>query len=256
MPADSDIKLSSNQLIEVNSFLENKSHIERRSIRRFLKKVKYPLYFMDFETTYPAVPEFDNSRPYQQIPFQYSLHCMESKNGEPKHFEFLPENPSADPRPEFIRRLLTDTQRPGSILVFNQKFEITRLKEIARDFPEFAEEINERILRCIDLMEPFKNKHYYKPEMRGSYSLKVILPTIAPELSYDNLQISGGDAAGNEFLRLREETDPTEIQKIRTSLLEYCKQDTYGLIVILKELERESSFTARLVGWIRSAARA
>jgi hypothetical protein len=228
--------LNENQKIEVESYINNRQYIHYESIKEFLSKFNYPLYFMDFESIQFAVPEYDNSRPWQQIVFQYSLYYIETKESEPEHFEYLAES-NGDPRLEFIKRLLKDTERTGTILVYNQSFEKRRLNELAIDFPDYTEQLLERSSRIIDLAEPFRNKYYYKPEMLGKYSLKSVLPAIAPELSYGNLVIQDGSMAGEEFLRLREISDMIEINKVRKDLLEYCKRDTYGMIVLLSELE-------------------
>ena len=163
-----------NQRIQVDGEINKKTIIDKKGIKNFLESLSYPLYFMDFETFMPAVPLYDNSRPYQQIPFQYSLHYQEDYNSDLKHFEFLADA-KGDPRIPFIENLLKDTEGEGDILVYNQSFEMSRLKEIARDFPQYANDIEERLTRIKDLMLPFQKKYYYKPEMQGSYSIKNVL---------------------------------------------------------------------------------
>lgn len=232
-----DTNLSANQLIEKISYVEGKDIIDKDEVKNFLNTLKYPLYFLDFETIQSAIPLYDNSKPYQQVVFQYSLYYKKEKDSEAVHFEFLADGKS-DPRPALIKHLLAETRNPGMILVYNQSFEISRLRELSIDFPEYAEEISERILRIIDLMTPFQKRAYYKPEMRSSHSLKKVLPAINPEYGYDNLEIQEGGAAGAEFIRLMTLQDENEIQKIRKNLLDYCGRDTYGVIVILEELEK------------------
>lgn len=190
---------------------------------------------MDFETFMPAVPLFNNSRPYQQIPFQYSLHYKKKSGSEPVHYEFLAEA-NRDPRQKFLIKLLNDTKDNGTILVYNKSFEITRLKEMAKDFPEFAYEIEERISRIVDLMFPFQKKYYYKPEMKGSYSIKKVLPALIPELKYDDLEIKEGSTASSAFESLYYESDLFKIEEIRTNLLNYCKMDTLAMVEILNHL--------------------
>jgi hypothetical protein len=190
---------------------------------------------MDFETFQPAVPLFDNSKPYQQIPFQYSLFVKKDKNAEPVHFEFLAE-PGEDPRKKFIENLLKVTKGKGDVLVYNKSFEITRLNEIARDFPQYGDEIEKLISRIKDLMIPFQKKHYYAPEMKGSYSIKAVLPALVHELSYDNLEISNGGMASTAYEILQRETDLMKIAETKQQLLEYCKLDTLGMVKILEKL--------------------
>lgn len=232
-----DFRLTANQLIEKECFVNNKINIEKKAIKDFLSTVKYPLYFMDFETFQPAIPIYDNSVPYQQIVFQYSLFYKKNKNDKPEHFEYLADGKS-DPRIGFIEQLLKDTERPGTILVYNIAFEKTRLNEIARDFPKYAKKIEDRVSRLLDLMIPFAKRQFYKPEMQSSHSLKSVLPALNPKYAYDDLEIQGGGQASEEFIRMMNITDETEIKKIRENLLKYCERDTYGMIVILDDLEK------------------
>ncbi len=152
-----DAKLSKNAKLQLDVYKSKKDLIDKKAIKEFLSDLNYPLYFMDFETFQPAVPMFDNSKPYMQIPFQYSLHYKKSKNIEIEHFEFLSETGN-DPRVKFIEKLLHDTKSDGDILTYNKSFEVLRLKEIAEAFPKYKKEIEERISRVKDLMLPFPEK--------------------------------------------------------------------------------------------------
>ncbi len=230
-----EFPLSTAQAIEKDCFLNNKDYIDRSEIKSFLDGISYPLYFMDFETIQFAVPMFDNSRPYQQIVFQYSMFRKDSRNADAVHYEFLGDGKS-DPRRVFIENLLRDAGNEGTILVYNASFEMQRLKEIARDLPEYEEGVNKMLPRIADLMVPFRNKSYYKPEMRSSYSIKKVLPAINPDYTYENLEIQEGSAAGMEYLRMSSLQDEEEKSKIRKNLLEYCKRDTWGMAVILEQL--------------------
>ena len=229
--------LSSGQRLQIDCEKQCRSYIDRRAIRRFVNSINYPLYFMDFETFNPAVPLFNNSRPYQMITFQYSLHYKEHKNGQLQHYEFLGVI-GKDPRRPFIKRLLGDIKEEGDILVYNRTFEVTRLNELIQDFPEYENEIQLIISRIKDLMLPFQKKYYYKPEMRGSYSIKAVLPALVPDLNYDGLAISDGGMAMNVFEQLQYETDQDKIKEVLRNLLEYCKMDTLAMVRIFEELER------------------
>ncbi|HEY6435813.1 MAG TPA: DUF2779 domain-containing protein, partial [Ignavibacteriaceae bacterium] len=125
----------------------------------------------------------------------------------------------------------------GDVLVYNKAFEITRLNEIARDFPKYADEIEKLVSRIKDLMVPFQKKHYFAPGMKGSYSIKAVLPSLVPELSYDELEINEGGLASIAYESLQTETDLMFIAEIREQLLEYCKLDTFGMVRILEKLE-------------------
>ncbi|MGD1008012.1 MAG: DUF2779 domain-containing protein [Ignavibacteriaceae bacterium] len=233
-----DYKLNVNQKMQVECYINNKTVIDKDAVKEFLAEIKYPIFFMDFETFMPAVPMFDNSKPYQQIPFQYSLHYQKDKDSLLEHYEFLADA-NGDPRIPFITKLLNDTKAKGTILVYNKAFEITRLKEIARDLPEFSGEIEERISRIVDLMIPFQKRYYYMPEMKGSYSIKYVLPALVPGLNYEELEIQEGGSASIAFESLYYETDIFKIEKTRNNLLEYCKMDTLAMVEVLNTLYKK-----------------
>jgi len=231
-----DYPLNKNNRMQLEVYNSGKTFINKDAIKNFLTDLKYPLYFMDFETFQPAVPLFDDSKPYQQIPFQYSLFIKKDKKSEPAHFEFLAE-PGDDPRVKFIENLLKVTSGKGDVLVYNKSFEVTRLREIARDFPEYGDEIEKLVSRIRDLMIPFQKKYYYAPEMKGSYSIKAVLPALVPDLSYDKIEINEGGLASIAYESLQTETDLMFIAEIKQQLLEYCKLDTLAMVKILEKLE-------------------
>lgn len=228
--------LNKNNRLQLEVYKTNKPVIDKKAINAFVADLKYPLYFMDFETFQPAVPLFNNSKPYQQIPFQYSVFLKKDISSEPLHFDFLAE-PGDDPRKKFIEHLLKVINGKGDVLVYNKTFEITRLNEIARDYPKYADEIEKLISRIKDLMVPFQKKYYVAPEMKGSYSIKAVLPSLVPELSYDDLEINEGGLASIAYESLQTETDLMFIAEIRQQLIEYCKLDTFGMVRILEKLE-------------------
>ena len=230
-----DYILPQSQQLQVDSYKNVESIIDKEAIEEYLLTFRYPLYFMDFESFQPVVPLYDNSKPYQQIPFQYSLHYQNSKSSELEHREFLAEA-GPEPRIPFIEHLLKDTEGDGQIVVYNKSFEIMVLHAIAKDFPEYNDEIEERISRIIDLMIPFQKKWYYTPEMQGSYSIKAVLPALVPELSYTGLEIADGGSASISYESLLEENDMLKIEETRKNLLKYCKLDTLAMVKILKIL--------------------
>lgn len=234
IPDDAD--LSKNAKLQLDIYKSKKDLIDKKAIKEFLADLSYPIYFMDFETFQPAVPMFDKSKPYMQIPFQYSLHYKKNKSSRIEHFEFLAETGN-DPRIKFIENLLRDTKSEGDILTYNKSFEVLRLKEIAEAFPKYKKEIEERISRVEDLMIPFQKKFFYTYKMQGSYSIKYVLPALIPELSYKDLEINEGGLASIAFESLFYETDLMRIADIRSNLLEYCKMDTIAMVKIFEKLE-------------------
>jgi hypothetical protein len=231
-----DFKLNISQWQQVISELKGETHIDRNAIHKFISKLNYPLYFLDFESFQPAAPLFDGSRSYQQIVFQYSMHIKEDEHSEIRHTSFLAESDGTDPRLPFIKKLIEDIGDNGDIIVFNQSFESGRLNELAASFPEFAGPVAMINSRIKDLMLIFQHRYYYVPEMKGSYSIKQVLPALVPGYNYDGLAIGDGGSASLAFMSLYSEKDLQKIGSVRENLLEYCKQDTMAMVEILKVL--------------------
>jgi hypothetical protein len=208
----------------------------KEKINEFISLLNYPLYFMDFETFMPAVPMFEGTSPYQHLPFQYSIHFKLSREAEAKHKGFIADTGS-EPSRSFIENLLKDTSVPGTILVYNIAFERSVLSKLKHFFPDLSKDIDDRISRLVDLMHPFTEMHYYHPLMKGSHSIKNVLPALVPELSYDNLPIGNGNSASAAFEALQTETDLVRISETLSALHEYCKLDTFAMVKILEVLE-------------------
>lgn len=207
-------------------------------INGFLNQLTYPVYYMDFETFTPVVPLFDRSRPYQQICFQYSVHIQNAPNDEIEHREFLADGDKKDPRIPLIENLIKDMGTVGSVVVYNATFESLRLKEIARDFPKHRSACENMMERIVDLWPPFRILHVYHPKMKGSSSLKSVLPALIPHLSYDGLDVSqGGEAMEVYENMVNNRYSMIETQKLRAGLLEYCKLDTLAMVELVEWLK-------------------
>jgi len=137
-----------------------------------------------------------------------------------------------------IEQLINEIGPKGDIVVYNKGFEMARLNEIATNFPKYQPIIQNMLDRIIDLMTPFQQKLYYTPEMRGSYSIKKVLPALCPGFSYANLTINNGGDASQAFIQLIEEKDQFTIDETRKNLLEYCKLDTLAMVEILDVLKK------------------
>ncbi|WP_431158134.1 DUF2779 domain-containing protein [Winogradskyella poriferorum] len=239
---DLDLKnnsLNGNQLLQVKSALNKEVHIDQENISNFLEDITYPLYFLDFETINPAVPIYDKSRPYQQLVFQYSLHKQEHYNSELIHLEYLAKaDPNIDPRIGFMQQLIKDCEIEGDIIVYNIGFERSKLNALIDDFPEYEYKLRPIINRLKDLMIPFQKKWYYTPEMKGSYSIKAVLPALVPELSYDDLEIKDGGSASNLFVKILNGQITNEIQLHRQNLKDYCKLDTFAMVKVMESLSK------------------
>jgi len=228
--------LSEKQEIQKEVALNGNLHIDREAISVFLESVRYPAYFFDFETMNPAIPLFDGTKPYQQIPFQFSLHVQKEEGGKVKHYEFLADG-QEDPRPKLLSEMKKDFGEEGSIIAYYQSFEINRLFEMANAFPEYEWWIESLIQRFVDLYEPFSSFNYYNPTQNGSASLKRVLPALTGR-GYDKLPIGEGGAASREYLRITyTKVSKEEKEKVRKDLLRYCGQDTEGMIWIIDKLK-------------------
>lgn len=221
-------RLKSDRHLRIWKSLQKGKAVLDKSARDAMAALSYPRYFLDFETITFAVPIWAGTRPYQQLPFQWSCH-VESSTGEVTHREWLASGPH-DPRLEFIETLLEVIGPSGTVLAYNAGFERKRLEELAADFPEYASALLMLMERIVDLLGIARD-HYYHPEMRGSWSIKAVLPTIAPELNYNTLAVANGGMAQDAFLRLLSpEASEAEKQQIRADLLTYCERDTYAMV--------------------------
>jgi len=228
--------LTANQAIQRSALIAGKPHIDRPAIGAFLKQIEYPASFLDFETIGTAIPLFDGASPYQQIPFQYSLHILRSENAKPVHHQFLAEG-TADPRPELMRQLRDVLPETGSVVAYNAGFETGRLEECCELLPEFKPWVKKMTPRIVDLLLPFRGFRYYHPQQNGSASMKVVLPALTGK-GYKNLAIQEGGAASREFLRVTfGNVAEKKRQRVRKDLEKYCGQDTMGMVDIVKVLK-------------------
>lgn len=241
------IKLNHRQQLQVNGLRNGDTYIDQSKIEDFLSEWTYPLYFFDFETIFPSIPVLDGTRPFQQVPFQYSLHIVSEPRGEPVHKEFLARptdfnDPSAiDPRKQLIEQLKRDIGATGSIVAYNASFEIGVLKDLALAFAEDKEFIDQMINRFVDLLVPFRSGWYYLPAMGNSASIKSVLPAIAPDFGYDDLEIGNGGDASNIFHSMIKKQFTGDEEKTREALKKYCERDTLGMVILYDELIRVSS---------------
>jgi len=194
-----------------------------------LAGLTYPRFHLDFETIAFAVPRWAGTRPYQQVPFQWSCH-IEQRDGSIKDYAFL-DLTGEPPMRAFAESMLAVLKRRGSILVYNQSFEATRVKELAAMFPDLSERLLNLIDRMVDLL-PITREHYYHPAMMGSWSLKAVLPTIAPELAYGRLDdvADGGQAQLAYAEAIHPDTSSERRARLDTALREYCATDTLAMI--------------------------
>jgi hypothetical protein len=229
--------LTPNQEIQRRAAVTGQPHVDRPALSAFLGQLEYPVSFMDFETFGTAIPLFDGVRPYQQVPFQFSLHVVRSAGAAPYHFGFLAEGRD-DPRPEFMRRLKAVLPETGAVVAYNAVFEKARLDECCDFLPEYRQWFPQVERRMVDLLLPFRGFRYYHPAQGGSASMKAVLPALTGR-GYGHLAIQEGGQASLEYLRVTHGgVAEDERQRVRQSLEQYCGLDTEGMIWIVDALRR------------------
>jgi len=228
-------KLTAKDEIIIESIKTNKPYISKEHIKHFLSSLNYPLFNFDFETFDTAVPLFDNSRPYQKIPFQYSLH-IEQKDGSIEHNEYLAEG-NNDPRLALLEQMKVDLEGTGDIIVFNKSFEISVMKKLAENFPEHDGWLQKAISRIVDLTDVFRPFYYYNSSQKGSYSIKKVLPAVTGK-SYSDLDIGNGANASMLYFYSHIKPKLENKEEIRENLLKYCCLDTEGMVWIIDALRK------------------
>jgi hypothetical protein len=229
--------LNAAQRFQLEATLGKRDVTDVPAIGAFLGSLWYPLCHLDFETFDTPIPPFDGTRPYQKIPFQYSLHVERRPGAAPEHFEYL-SPPNVDPRRELAERLLAEIPAEACVLTYNQAFEKSVLRDLAAALPDLAASLQTRIEHIRDLMLPFKKRHLYRWPMRGSYSIKEVLPALVPELSYQGLSVADGGMAMLAYHEMCAAQDPERVAQIRRDLLAYCALDTWAMVRILGELRK------------------
>ena len=238
----SDFKLSKSQHSQVNGVKHGAEVLRLEPIRKFLEDVTYPLHFFDFETVWPAIPMAKGIKPYGHLSFQYSMHIM-LENGELEHREYL-ANPDLilqgiNTEYDLIQQMKKDFGPEGSIIAFNKSFEETRLRDMIQRFPQESAFLNGILSRFVDLMSIFRSMDiYYLPAMKGSYSIKYVLPAIDPAFSYSDLEIGNGGDASTIFASKCAGTFEGDWEQTRVALLKYCELDTYAMVVIWNHLKK------------------
>lgn len=231
-----DYPMTAAQKKKVDIWKNRMVHIDNANIKNFVDTLTYPIYHLDFETFQQAIPQWKGIRPYQKIPFQYSLH-IEHDDGSLEHREFLATE-GADPRRAAARKLVEDIPPDVTVLAYNMSFEKKVIAELAEEFSEFAAHLSAINENMRDLMVPFQKQHYVTPEMQGSYSIKYVLPALVPEmeLAYKALEcVQNGSDAMNAYAKL-ENMAPEEKAMTCKALLKYCELDTLAMVKILEKL--------------------
>lgn len=235
---NSDIDSKVKEQIEFELY-NKEDKINSEEIKKFMNTLYYPLYFLDFETFQQSIPQYDNIKPYEQIPFQYSLHYIENENDTLKHKEFL-SKPDVDPRRMLAEQLVNDIPKDVCVLAYNMSFEKTVIKNLAELYPDLKEHLLNIKNNIKDLMIPFYNRDYYNKDMQGSYSIKYVLPALFKNdesLNYHNLdEVHNGSEAMSAFANMGKLAKEDQ-ERLKHNLLKYCELDTYAMVKIWEKLK-------------------
>lgn len=228
-------------------YRDKQPYFDTSTVEALLKPLSYPFCYLDFESIDPPIPRYLGTHPFQHLPFQFSCHIKYQKDKELIHREFLFES-LEDPRTQFIATLLEAVPREGTIIVYHDTYEKTRLKELAEAFPLCAEQLEDMKDRIFDLEEVVK-KGVFLPDFLGSFSIKKVAPAIlGQEASYENMEIGDGIEAQLAFEQFSSMVDSSEKAAMRRGLLEYCKQDTLLMVRLHEWLQAEVNKNTHLIG--------
>ena len=259
IPSDSILgknALTTPQRQQVDVAQSGNTIFEKFNISEMIDSLVFPLYFIDYESFNPAIPMYERYKPYDQMPFQYSLHIKTDPQSPMIHKEFI-ETEKVDPSINMIKAMQNDIGEKGSIIIWS-KFERTQNNAIKRRYPQYTDLIDNMNNRLWDLMEIFQKNYYLHPDFRGSYSIKKVLPVLVPELTYKNMAISDGSMAMTKWVQMvygggitataysdteEYESEPVDIaaieidrnqkETIKNDLLRYCELDTFAMVKIL-----------------------
>jgi hypothetical protein len=232
-----DIDLTFRQKNQIQTAKTQQPIIDREEIAKKLNTLKFPLYFFDYEAISVAVPLFEGTTPFQQVPFQYSLHILREPDGELEHLEFLARTSDRNPMPELLRNLKAMVGNIGSVIVWYQVFEKGRNTEMAAMYPEYERFLLDMNERISDLRDVFEHQHYVHHGFHGRTSIKKVLPVLIPDLSYKELDIQGGEAAALAWYEaVLNTSEERENNETFDALLKYCCLDTLAMVKIYQHL--------------------
>jgi len=216
------------------AFERKDRHIDTSKLKSFLDEITYPVYYLDYETSSSAVPVWNRTAPYQQVPFQYSLHIKRDPNAALEHCDYL-HKAKDNPMDGLLEKLSEDIADFGSVIVWNKGFEVDRNTEMAKYAPEYQEFLSGINSRVIDLIDPFKGDMIMDPAFKGSNSIKDVLPVMVPDYSYNDLMIKDGGTAASEWKAVTLQDGPHR-EKVHADLRKYCARDTEAMVLIHEKL--------------------
>ncbi|MCM0606996.1 MAG: DUF2779 domain-containing protein [Xanthomonadaceae bacterium] len=237
----SESDFSPKQARAIHAFKTGKRFIDKEIIQKGIADWKWPIYFLDFETFNSALPLYEHTKPFQQIPFQFSCHVLKKVTEEPTHFEYLHQD-ETDPREPLAQALCQGFGDSGSIVAYNKAFEAGVIKELEKLYPEYREKLLSLVPRLVDPW-PIMREGVYDPAFLSSYSLKSVAPAIlGAKMDYEHLEIGDGKTASRSYLSLiKGDLRDEEKNKARNAMLQYCRQDTLATVELVKWLYKSQA---------------
>ncbi len=231
-----DYRLNRSHAIVKQVVMQGKPHCDASAIRQALNDIEWPVAYLDFETIQTALPRYPSVAPYEQLVTQFSIHLCDKPGSIIGHVDFLADT-ERDSRADLLQQLLLHTESARTIVVYSS-FEMSVLNRLAQLFPECTKSIEDRSMRLYDLRTVLKPHTYCHAELKGSYSIKAVLPVLVPGYSYEHLAIQNGSDAVAMFVKMVDgNCTPEEAAVIRRDLLEYCKLDTLAMVKLHEQLE-------------------
>ena len=228
-------KLNETQKNYLKSYKTKSPIIDKDAIQNELENLVFPLYFLDFETYAPAVPQFEGMHPYEQFPFQYSLHILQ-KDGSLIQKEYIHDN-KTDPRQQIAKQLVNDLGELGTIISYNASFEKGIISNLSKFIPNYSNQLELLTNRFWDQLLIFR-KYYFDYRFRGSNSIKSVLPVLVPNLDYKNLEVQEGKQAQIVWDKMTQLPVGKGKAKLKSQLLEYCRMDTLAMVEIHNKLNK------------------
>jgi hypothetical protein len=212
-------------------------YIDTSQVKNFLNVINYPIYYLDYETSSNAAPLWNQTSPYQQVPFQYSLHIKRHQNATLEHFDYL-HKAKDNPMDSLLENLRKNIGDSGSVIVWNKSFEMDRNNEMAKYAPKYADFLSNINSRVVDLMDPFKENMITDPAFKGSNSIKDVLPVMVHDYSYNDLEINDGGTAASVWKAVTLQDGPNK-EKVYGDLIKYCERDTEAMVKIHEVIKEE-----------------
>ena len=222
---------------QVLSFQQQSKIIDHQKINVFLNEVKYPLAFFDIELYTPAIPVFKGTKPYQQLPFLFSIHVLNTSESNLNH-DYFYALPGEDPRLSFVESCINKLKNIETIIVFDDNLERTIINALIKQFPNHQTELELIRSKLLDISTIFTQLHYFEPSCIGSFTLKNLYSKIIGDAMFEQLKISSGTQASYTYNALQKEENEIIKNASENDLIEYCKADTFACAQLFKHIQK------------------